>query len=118
MRKLIILLVILFGLLLGSSTKFVSPAPSIPIDPYNITVTQINAEWNQYNSLPIENLKNCKVLFAFMEDQPQHIQEKYSKIPIIAISKNGKIIKLWEGDIMFKSTTTIKELQSIIDTLQ
>ena len=57
-------------------------------------------------------------MFAFMEDQPQHIQDKYSKIPIIALSKNGKIIKLWEGDIMFKATTTIKELQSIIDTLQ
>jgi len=118
MRNLIILLVMIVALFLGTSTNSGSNSTLKPIYDYKVTVTQINSQWNEFNSLPIERLKNCEVRFAYMEDQPQHIQEKYSKIPIIAISIDNKIIKLWEGDIMFQPTTTLSEIQSVVDTLK
>lgn len=108
MKKLGVLFLFCLGFLFLSSTKVSS---SLPI------VTHINSKWNQKNSLNVNLLKSCTVKIGYIEDQTPEIQNKFTKIPIIVVYKDGVVVKLWEGDIMFQPTTTLKEIQKVVDSL-
>ena len=64
------------------------------------------------------SLVGCNLEWALLEEQPTKVQEKFSKIPIIALKKKGEPIKIWEGNIMFEPTVTIEEIQETIDSLK
>jgi hypothetical protein len=84
---------------------------------YKYTVLHLNAKWNNHNSLPIQNLKNVHLEWALLEEQSEEIKNKFNKIPFIALKENGTPIKVWEGNIMFKPTVTIEQIQEVIDSL-
>ena len=108
MKKISILVLFCLSFLFLSSTKTSS---SLPI------VTHINSKWNQKNSLDVKYLKNCTVKIGYIEDQSIEVQNRFTKIPFIVVYKDNTIIKVWEGDIMFKPTTTLKEIQKVVDSL-
>ena len=85
---------------------------------YEFTVLHLNAKWNKKNSLDINSLVGCNLEWALLEEQPTKVQEKFSKIPIIALKKKGEPIKIWEGNIMFEPTVTVEEIQETIDSLK
>ncbi len=87
-------------------------------DEFEYTVLHLNAKWNKSNSLPIHNLNGCNLEWALLEEQPLIVQEKFSKIPVIALKKGNEPIRVWEGNIMFEPTVTIKEIQETLDELQ
>ena len=105
MRNVIILLTLLLGIIMISS----SPIETKPI---------LNAKWNNHNDLDVDLLKGCNIEWALMEDQPKEVQEKFNKIPVIALKKDGKPVMLWEGNIMFEPTVTLEEIQKEIDLLK
>jgi len=85
---------------------------------HSVTVLQINSNWNKKNSLPLHKLTNCNIEEALYEEQPNHIKKTFNKIPVIAIKKDGKPYRVWEGNIMFEPTVTVEKLQIYIDSLQ
>jgi hypothetical protein len=113
MKNVIFLVFIIIGIITISSTRIDSSKKKTKS--YSITVLHLNAKWNHHNSLDVRLLKNCNIQCALIEDQPIEIQEKFSKIPIIALKKNGKPLILWEGNIMFEPTVTLEEIQKEID---
>jgi len=126
MRNVIILLTLLLGIIMISS----SPIETKPIyntdfitevaypEDYSITILHLNAKWNNHNDLDVDRLKGCNIEWALMEDQPKEVQEKFNKIPVIALKKDGKPVMLWEGNIMFEPTVTLEEIQKEIDLLK
>ena len=85
---------------------------------YDVTVLQINSNWNKKNSLPLHKLKGCNIEEALFEEQPKTVKENFNKIPVIAIKKQGKPFKVWEGNIMFEPTVSIEKIQVYIDSLR
>ena len=118
MKTLIPFLLIIAAAFLVSPTPISENTP--PSEDYDINVLQINASWNKKNSVPLEKLVGCNVQYAYLENQSRELQERFSKIPIIAITKKSqpnKPLGYWEGNIMLEPTVTIEELQKVIDTL-
>lgn len=113
MKNVIILLSILLGIIMISSSP-IDPPPTTSED-YAITILHLNAKWNQENDLDVNLLKHCNIEWALMEEQPKEVQDKFNKIPVIALKKEGKPIYLWEGNIMFEPTVTLEEIQKEID---
>lgn len=116
MRNVIILLTILLGIILVSSSPIESPTTKS--DNYPITILHLNAKWNNHNDLDVERLKGCNIEWALMEEQPREVQDKFNRIPVIALKKDGKPLMLWEGNIMFEPTVTLEEIQKEIDLLK
>tara|TARA_B100000902_G_C27316397_1_gene921618 strand:+ start:2332 stop:2694 length:363 start_codon:yes stop_codon:yes gene_type:complete len=118
MKTLLPFLLIIAAAFLVAPTPF--PATPSSSEDYDINVLQINASWNKKNSIKLEKLNGCNVQYAYLESQSKQLQERFSKIPIIAVTKKSqpnKPLGYWEGNIMFESTITIEELQKVIDTL-
>lgn len=110
MRATILLVTLIFAAL------FVSPMPTNEYtENYELTVLQINAKWNESNSLDIDRLKNCNIEWAYLEEQNEDVQNKFQKIPFIVIKKGKEPIAFWEGNIMFEPTVTIQELQAHVN---
>jgi len=110
--------------LIIAAALLVSPTPisenSITSKEYDINVLQINASWNKKNSVSLEKLIGCNVQYANLESQSKELQQKFSKIPIIAVTKKSepnKLLGYWEGNIMFESNVTVEEIQKVIDTI-
>jgi len=108
---------ILCLLLLLAFSSTVENANKIELD-YDYTVLHLNANWNKDNSLPIQTLNGCNLEWAILEEQPKSVQEKFSKIPVIALKKGNEPVRVWEGNIMFEPTVTIEEIQEVLNELQ
>ena len=52
----------------------------------DITVLQINAEWNKKNNYDLSDLNGVIVKFSYLKDQPKDIQKGISAVPVIVIS--------------------------------
>jgi len=107
MKTLLPFLLIIAAAFLVAPTPFPVTPPSV--EDYDINVLQINA-----------SLSGCNVQYAYLESQSKELQQRFSKIPIIAVTKKSqpnKPLGYWEGNIMFEPTITIEELQKVIDTL-
>lgn len=113
MRTLLLLLVLLVGTILASPNK---PMEDVSKEKLHlVTVLQINAKWNKKNAVNIDNLQNCNIEWAYLEDQNSDIKKKFAKIPFIIIKKENQPLLTWEGNIMFEPTVTLQELQDHVN---
>lgn len=105
----------------GNPTKTTGNPTKTKIERHTITVLQINAEWNEKNSIALHKLKGCNIATTYLEQQSTKIQGNFSKIPIIVITTIDKPttpIKMWEGNILFEPTITVEEVQDYINKLK
>ena len=58
----------------------------------DVTVLQINAEWNKRNNYDLSNITGATVKFSYLKDQPKDIQKSIVAVPVIVImDKNGRV---------------------------
>jgi hypothetical protein len=43
----------------------------------DVTVLQINAEWNKKNNYDLSNITGATIKFSYLKDQPKDVQNKY-----------------------------------------
>ena len=79
------------------------------------TVLHINAKWNQMNNVNLDVIPNCRLKYAFLEDQPKEIQQSIQYVPHIILLKNNRPIAQWSADISFKLNITTQEIVRVID---
>jgi hypothetical protein len=79
------------------------------------TLLHINAKWNQMNNVNIDAIPNCKLQYAFLEDQPKEIQQKIQYVPHIILLKENRPIAQWSADLSFKLNITTQEIVKVID---
>jgi hypothetical protein len=105
MKNLIIILFVLFS--------FAAKAQE------QITVIHFNYKWNDRNNYNIRGLKNAKLQYAWLEEQPDHIRETIKAVPVIVVlGKDGKVRGQFTADISFKIQATREDIQSFIDTIK
>jgi len=106
MRTLIILAFLLF-----------SPTSLGEVNKSDITVLQVNTQWNKHHNIDLNNLIGCKVQFAWLEDQSDNFKKQVQTVPIIVVYYKNKPVRQWAADLSFKLDVDINEIQQVVDRL-
>jgi len=103
MKKLILILFLLF-----SYTSYSQ----------DIRVVQINAKFNQRNTLYLDNLRGCKYDFGWLEEQNEKMKSQIKSVPVILIEKDGKIVRTFQAGLDFKLAITRDDIQKYVNDLR
>jgi len=89
---------------------------SLLVHSQRVTVYQINADWNSKNTLEL-NLKNCKYIYADIDDLAIKIKSQIKSLPTILIYKEGKNRRQYMAGIDMKLNVREEEIQNFINSL-
>jgi len=106
MRFLIVLAFLLF-----------SPTSLGKVEKADITVLQVNTQWNKQHNLDLNNLIGCKVQFAWLEDQSDDFKKQVQTVPIIVVYHKNRPVRQWSADLSFRLNVDLNEIQQVIDKL-
>jgi hypothetical protein len=106
MRTFIILAFLLF-----------SPSSLGKVEKADITVLQVNTQWNKQHNLDLNNLIGCKVQFAWLEDQSDDFKKQVQTVPIIVVYHKNRPVRQWSADLSFRLNVDLNEIQQVIDKL-
>ena len=82
----------------------------------NITVLQINAEWNSNNTvLGLDKLKGCTYKYGDLEKQSTQIKNSITSVPTILLLVDGKPKRQWVAGIDLKISATRQDIQAEIN---
>ena len=82
-----------------------------------IRVVQINAKFNQKNTLYLDNLRGCQYDFGWLEEQGDKLKSQIKSVPVIFIYRDRSLIGRWDGGISLKIDTPVEEIQAVINDL-
>jgi|14_taG_2_1085336.scaffolds.fasta_scaffold171569_2 hypothetical protein len=83
-----------------------------------LDVLHFNYRWNESNNYDLRGIKNVKIQYVWLEDQPQNIRQSIKSVPVIAIlGKDGKVKMQFVADISFKIQATKEEVQNSINRI-
>ena len=85
----------------------------------DVTILQINAEWNKKNNYDLSDITGAVVKFSYLKDQPLDIQNSIMAVPVIVImDKNGRIRRQFIADISLQIKATHLEIQNEINRIK
>ena len=85
----------------------------------DVTILQINAEWNKKNNYDLSEITGAVVKFSYLKDQPLDIQNSIMAVPVIVImDKNGRIRRQFIADISLQIKATHLEIQNEINRIK
>jgi hypothetical protein len=106
MRTFIILAFLLF-----------SPSSLGEVEKADITVLQVNTQWNKQHNIDLNGLIGCKVQFAWLEEQSDNFKKQVQTVPIIVVYHKNKPVRQWSADLSFRLNVDLEEIQQVIDKL-
>lgn len=106
MRLLIVLLFLLF-----------TPSSLGEVIKSDITVLQVNAQWNKQHNIDLNGLIGCEVQFAWLEDQNDNFKRQVQTVPLVVVYHKNKPVRQWSADLSFKLDVDLNEIQQVIDKL-
>ena len=106
MRALIVLAFLLF-----------TPTSLGKVEKADITVLQVNTQWNKQHNIDLNGLIGCEVQFAWLEDQSDSFRKQVQTVPIVVVYHNNKPVRQWSADLSFKLNVDLEEIQQVIDKL-
>lgn len=84
----------------------------------DVTVLQINAEWNKKNNYDLSSITGAVVKFSYLKDQPKDIQKSIVAVPVIVImDKNGRVRMQYIADISLKIKVGNLDIQNNVDRI-
>ena len=106
MRALIVLAFLLF-----------TPTSLGKVEKADITVLQVNSQWNKQHNLNLNRLIGCEVEFAWREDQSDNFKKQVQTVPLIVVYHKNKPVRQWAADLSFKLDIDINEIQEVVNKL-
>ena len=106
MRTFIILAFLLF-----------SPSSLGEVEKADITVLQVNSQWNKEHNIDLNGLIGCEVQFAWLEDQSDSFRKQVQTVPLIVVYHKNKPVRQWSADLSFRLNVDLEEIQRVIDKL-
>mgnify|MGYP003643950447 CR=1 FL=1 len=84
----------------------------------NVTVLQINAEWNKKNNYDLSDITGATIKFSYLKDQPKDVQNSIMAVPVIVImDKNGRVRMQYVADISLKIKVGNLDIQNNVDRI-
>jgi len=84
----------------------------------DIRVVQINAKFNQRNTLYLDNLRGAKYDFGWLEEQNEKLKSQIKSVPVILIEKDGKIVRTFQAGLDFKLDIDRDYIQNVVNDLK
>ena len=81
----------------------------------DITILQVNAEWNKHNDMQIKAITGAKIQYALLEDQSVKFRKAIKSVPAILIYKDQTLVWKKEAGLSFTLILSKDELQEIVD---
>ena len=81
----------------------------------DVTVIHFNYKWNDRNNYNIRGLKNAKLQYAWLEEQPESVKRTIKAVPVVVILKDGKVKGQFAADLSFEIHATRDEIQDFIN---
>ena len=106
MRALIVLAFLLF-----------TPTSLGEVNKSDVTVLQVNTQWNKRHNIDLNGLIGCEVQFAWLEDQNDDFKRQVQTVPLIVVYHKNKPVRQWSADLSFKLDVDINEIQRVVDRL-
>ena len=84
----------------------------------DVTVLQINAEWNKRNNYDLSGITGATVKFSYLKDQPKDIQKSIIAVPVIVImDKKGRVRMQYVADISLKIKVGNLDIQNNVNRI-
>ena len=84
----------------------------------DVTILQINAEWNKKNNYDLSDITGATVKFSYLKDQPKDIQKSIVAVPVIVImDKNGRVRMQYVADISLKIKVGNLDIQNNVNRI-
>jgi hypothetical protein len=84
----------------------------------DVTVLQINAEWNKKNNYDLSDITGATVKFSYLKNQPRDVQNSIMAVPVIVImDKSGRVRMQYVADISLQIKATRLEIQNTINRI-
>lgn len=84
----------------------------------DVTVLQINAEWNKKNNYDLSGITGATVKFSYLKDQPKDIQKSIIAVPVIVImDKKGRVRMQYVADISLKIKVGNLDIQNNVNRI-
>ena len=84
----------------------------------DVTILQINAEWNKKNNYDLSDITGATVKFSYLKDQPKDIQKSIVAVPVIVImDKKGRVRMQYVADISLKIKVGNLDIQNNVNRI-
>ncbi len=84
----------------------------------DVTILQINAEWNKRNNYDLSGITGAIVKFSYLKDQPKEIQKSIVAVPVIVImDKKGRVRMQYVADISLKIKVGNLDIQNNVNRI-
>ena len=84
----------------------------------DVTILQINAEWNKRNNYDLSGITGATVKFSYLKDQPKEIQKSIVAVPVIVImDKKGRVRMQYIADISLKIKVGNLDIQNNVNRI-
>ena len=84
----------------------------------DVTILQINAEWNKRNNYDLSGITGATVKFSYLKDQPKDIQKSIVAVPVIVImDKSGRVRMQYVADISLKIKVGNLDIQNNVNRI-
>ena len=103
--------------LIVSAFLLFTPTSLGKVEKADITVLQVNSQWNKQHNLDLNGLIGCDVQFAWLEDQSDNFKKQVQTVPLIVVYHKNKPVRQWAADLSFKLDIDINEIQEVVNKL-
>ena len=78
-------------------------------------LVEINAKWNQKNSITFTSVDGIPIKKAFLEEQPPHFAATIKSVPVLILYVDGRLTYSWQAGIDLKCRVTPYDVITVMD---
>ena len=80
-----------------------------------LVLVEINADWNQKNSINFSQVDGIEIRQARLEDQPPHFAATIKSVPTLILYVDGRLSYSWQAGIDLKCKVTPHDVIVVMD---
>ena len=80
-----------------------------------LVLVEINADWNQKNSINFNQVDGIEIKKARLEDQPPHFAATIKSVPTLILYVDGRLSYSWQAGIDLKCRVTPHDVVVVLD---
>lgn len=80
-----------------------------------LVLVEINADWNQKNSINFSQVDGIEIKKARLEDQPPHFAATIKSVPTLILYVDGRLSYSWQAGIDLKCRVTPYDVIVVMD---
>ena len=80
-----------------------------------LVLVEINADWNQKNSINFSQVDGIEIRQARLEDQPPHFAATIKSVPTLILYVDGRLSYSWQAGIDLKCRVTPHDIIVVMD---